>query len=635
MKINELLLLLYPAVWLLVTLFGVRVSKDGVSPDFLRLEQSKMIRAWACLGIILHHLVQQVSVYGTYFKGPVTIFNYCGILFTSLFFFFSGYGLLTNYLSRPDYLSGFLQKRLPCVLIPFWTVNALGICLTRFVYGIRSTPAEMLSDLSGLTLLNSNGWFIIEIVILYLLFWALFTLIPKKDAALVLLCAATLLIIRYAFFREHDPAGAKAHWFRGEWWYNSTVTFIFGLLFARFRQKITSFLEKHYTAVLTAASVLFAVTFSLSIYTVEYYGYYSRYDIIGPAKYKPAFITLCAQSAACLAFTSLVILLNMRLTLRSKVLRYLGGITTELFLIHGYFVNRIFGGIRMPDPLRFGVVIICSIAFTALVSPVVGRMVRTVTSYLAPRPVSAETLEYQAKVRKKEKRLKIIRALAVCAAAAGAVTLIWLNFGRYLIAKQEYSQEIKALRSSSVGDEAYFGHFEPNPSRPGAERLPWLVIDRDDDKVCLITKEGIAGSSYHQKHEAVSWKDSDLRTMLGEKRFAAIFSRYEADRLIPVDGDLITLLTPEQAGRLFASDKDRELSITTAAQLQGTNINTMSKHHEWDMKGYRSSWWWLKGEGKEITAPIVTVDGTISLSEKAVNKPGGAVRPVIWVDIGE
>ena len=103
---------------------------------------------------------------------------------------------------------------------------------------------------------------------------------------------------------------------------------------------------------------------------------------------------------------------------------------------------------------------------------------------------------------------------------------------------------------------------------------------------------------------------------------------------IPVDGDLITLLTPEQAGRLFASDKDRELSITTAAQLQGTNINTMSKHHEWDMKGYRSSWWWLKGEGKEITAPIVTVDGTISLSEKTVNKPGGAVRPVIWVDLG-
>ncbi len=635
MKTDEFLLMLYPAVWLWITFSGVRVSKKRVSPDFLRPEQSKMIRAWACLGIILHHLVQQVSVYGMYGKGPVTVLNYCGILFTSLFFFFSGYGLLINYMSRPDYLEGFLQKRLPSVLIPFWVINALGICLNRFVYGIRSTPSETVSDLTGFTLINSNGWFIIEIVILYLLFWALFTLIPKRNTALAILCAAVLLIIRYAFFREHDPAGAKSHWFRGEWWYNSTITFIFGLLFARFRDRLTAFFTKHYAASAAFSAILFAVSFLLSIYTVDHYGYYSGYDIIGAAKYRPAFITLCAQSAACLSFTAFVVLLNMRIILRSKALQYLAGITTELFLIHGYFVNRVFGGIRMPDPLRFGVVIICSIAFTALVSPVVRRITDSVTSYLSPRPVSFETLEYLAAVRRKEKRLKIIRALLLCSAVGGVLTLIWLNFGRHLIAGQEYDHEMKTLRSSSIGDEVFFGHFETDPSRPGAERLPWLVIDRSDDKVCLITRQGIAGSSYHRKHMAVSWENSNLREMLRDKRFTAIFSRYEAESLIPAEGDLMTLLTPKQAESLFSSDKDRELSITPAAQLQGTNINTMSKHHEWDMKGYRSSWWWLRGEGEEITAPIVTADGTISLSEKTVNKPGGAVRPVIWVDLGQ
>ena len=53
------------------------------------------------------------------------------------------------------------------------------------------------------------------------------------------------------------------------------------------------------------------------------------------------------------------------------------------------------------------------------------------------------------------------------------------------------------------------------------------------------------------------------------------------------------------------------------------------------MKGYRTSWWWLRGEdGLEmITAPIVTVDGTIEEDTKYVNKPGGAIRPVIRVHI--
>jgi len=101
------------------------------------------------------------------------------------------------------------------------------------------------------------------------------------------------------------------------------------------------------------------------------------------------------------------------------------------------------------------------------------------------------------------------------------------------------------------------------------------------------------------------------------------------------DGDLITLLTVEEAAGFFEDAEDRELAITSAAEQDGTNINRMSKDNNWDMKGYRSSWWWLRGEAgeKSITAPIVSVDGEILLSKKAVNKPGGAVRPVIWLKL--
>ena len=53
------------------------------------------------------------------------------------------------------------------------------------------------------------------------------------------------------------------------------------------------------------------------------------------------------------------------------------------------------------------------------------------------------------------------------------------------------------------------------------------------------------------------------------------------------------------------------------------------------MKGYRSSWWWLRGNKGEasIYAPVVTVDGNVAKTEKEVNRTGGAIRPVIWLDL--
>ena len=54
-------------------------------------------------------------------------------------------------------------------------------------YGIHYNFRESLENIFGITLINGNGWFIVEIVLLYLLFYALFTLIKNKDVALFLL----------------------------------------------------------------------------------------------------------------------------------------------------------------------------------------------------------------------------------------------------------------------------------------------------------------------------------------------------------------------------------------------------------------------------------------------------------------
>ena len=123
-----------------------------------------MLRAFACLGVILHHLTQIITSYGEINKGPITILSSMGILFTAVFFFFSGYGLLISFMTKENYLDTFLIKRLSTVLIPFFTANTIYVIVKSIENHRIESIGQILSYIFGITLINSNGWYIIEIV---------------------------------------------------------------------------------------------------------------------------------------------------------------------------------------------------------------------------------------------------------------------------------------------------------------------------------------------------------------------------------------------------------------------------------------------------------------------------------------
>ena len=632
---NNTLLTIYLLIWFLLVFYKASFAgRGGRNSAFLRPEQTGMIRAAACIGVILHHVTQQISSYGSRDFGPIGIFNYLGILFTALFFFFSGFGLITSLYSRPDYLRHFLCRRLPPVLIPFWLINALGVFLHTAVYGARWTGRQILLNISGITLINSNGWFIVEITIFYLLFYLIFRLVRNRDAALVLLCMAVAGIMVFSFFQGHDPVVAKVHWFRGEWWYNSTISFIFGLVFARFRARAEALFRNRYAVLMGISSLLFVLTLRASIYCVRRYGYY-RMDLYTDVVRNSA-ITLASQMAACIAFVIFVLLLNWKLAFGNRALRFLSGISRDLFLIHGYFVSRIFGSVRMPQYLRYAAVLSCSIACTALLSPCINYLVRLVTRLLLRAEAfvservkaaaagssdgvqSAAINSERVRAAERRKRRRISGKTAVFGVLLGGSILLSFSLSRRLFAAREYAEECRKLQQASVGEEVLWGRWETDPGRPGKERLSWTVIAKEPGRVCLLSRFGIAGSYYHRKHEAVSWEESDLRKRMNSEEYTRMFSSYEMKSLLEEDGDYLTLLTVEQLMDLYPLQQDRVLAVTEAARRQGTNADRLS-HYE------------MPGE-KSITAPIVNMDGSVSMTKKPVNKPSGAVRPVLWVN---
>ena len=615
---TNLLLLVFPFAIFVLVFYGAKIAPKGeFSSEYLKWDQMMALRTVACLSIILHHLTQRITNYGWINKGPITLYNYIGFLCTAVFFFSSGYGLLYSYLNKNNYLEGFLRKRIPSVLVPFILVNMITVLVNHLVYkkGTGDDPLYVLKQIVGIELLDGNSWFIVEIIVLYVIFAASFSMLKNKDAALTLVILATLFIIAFAFFRGHDFDDYKETYFMGEWWFNSTITFVFGLLYARFKGGIEAFLRKHYKGMVISFALLSVILTFAGIVVGNVFGYY--HEMLSTYR-TDALITLVVQSINCIVVVTFQLLLNMKIAVKNKALDYMGSIQMMVFLVHGYFVRTVFDHTKMGHFVWYLLVFVCAILVAAILSPVSSFIVKGVKRLLMSLDV------------------KRIGGKAVTYILTGLVVLTMLFFAiRGIAISRYYDEEMKTLSACSVGDEVYFGRFDTDGSRLGKERLQWIVLQNDGKRVCLLTKEGIASGYLNQKYEEVSWEGSDLRKRLNSDEFTSIFNEKELSKIIERKGELISLLSASEAEKYFSGNEDRQLSVTDIALAGGCNINELSKANNWDMKGYRSSWWWLRGDfgKKEITSPIVTVDGEISLSERYVNKPGGAIRPVIWVDI--
>ncbi|MBP9995923.1 MAG: acyltransferase [Lachnospiraceae bacterium] len=632
----NVLLLIFPILYLALTFYGCKCAPKGeFAQDILDHKQTKMLQATACMGVVLHHITQLVTTYGEVYKGPITILSQMGILFTAIFFFVSGYGLIVSVRTKDNYLKGFLQHRMTLILVPFFLSNTIYILIRIFYNGIPTSTDNIIRCLLGLRLLNGNGWYIVEIFMLYAAFYIIFRVCRNKAVGSVLLSVVALVIIYIGLHSGHSTTMVGDSILKGEWWYNSTIAFVFGIFMGNCKDKVIDFSKRFYKILLPLFSILFIAGFVIEERVRLTKGYYNESAVIDGINDKA--VTLCAQSILCLIFVYLLILIGMKISLNNKVLGYIGTISMEIFLIHGLFLHNIFDFTYINDFVTYVLIVVCAVIAGAAMHFVDTPIIRYIQGigknkgYLeecGPDLIRERRVQLQRKVK------TVIYAVAILCLLA---YVLYMGCMRFFFAKQDVKKEIDNLKNVHVQDEITFGRYNTKNlsfGNWGKEKLQWLVLDDSNDVITLITKDGIEGSTYYDAYEAVGWEDSSLRRMLNEKMYESIFTDLEKEMIVPTEetGDMVTLLSVSETKMWFASDEDRQINITDVAEKNGTNVNNLSKVNYWDMKDYRSSWWWLRGETKDITAPIVSVDGEIIENEKYVNKPNGAVRPVIRID---
>lgn len=330
-------------------------TKDGFHDDFMSLEVTKSLRGLAAIGVILHHISQEELFNRC---KELSIFENAGYFFVAIFFFCSGYGLIKNLDTKPGYMNGFLKKRLPVIIVPYY-VSALFYFIYRFfICKEQMPPAQIVTGLLGLTMMNEYAWYPVTLLLLYLAFYILF----RKDTGkgrtpklfimfifILLLGMAFCVNGHFAWWAKKGlwwKMGAfdEGKWwmhekvllFSGEWWVNSSIAFLVGLIFANSEQSILSFMKKLYPIKLLATVVLFIGAYKLSEFARGKFGYWT-------IEWNPSakgldidkkIITLLCQMPEVILFVILLYVIMMKFHTGNPVTRFFGKVSLDTYLMN-------------------------------------------------------------------------------------------------------------------------------------------------------------------------------------------------------------------------------------------------------------------------------------------------------------
>lgn len=204
---------------------------------------------------------------------------------------------------------------------------------------------------------------------------------------------------------------------------------------------------------------------------------------------------------------------------------------------------------------------------------------------------------------------------------------------------EDYKAE--KMKTAKVGSEILLGHYEQdNDSANGPEDIRWQVLDIQDGKALVISKQALDAHRYQTKLEDITWETCDLRQWLNGEFLNSAFSDKEKAMLqtttAPADPnpestmdpgnpteDRVFLLSMAEAERYFSSDEARKCGVTGYAQA-----------HRVYLYENQNTWWWLRSPGaKQTTAGFIDGNGKIRVLGNNVDYGNGAVRPAMWIEL--
>lgn len=230
--ISLLIVLLFLCCW------KMKFNKNGKYNDYMSQEQTIAIRGiFACI-IFASHLRGYITLSGAMDSVYNNILSLIGQCMVSVFFFYSGYGIMQGYKNKKGYEQTFLKKR----LFFTWFHFIIAVMLYQIVNLLLDIhyPAKMvLLSFTGWESVGNSNWFMFDTFLLYIFVWLSFKLVSyitkedenKQKCFVVWITIFTILLI------------FMLHRLKETWWYDTLLCFPLGVLYSRYQEFVNQSLK--------------------------------------------------------------------------------------------------------------------------------------------------------------------------------------------------------------------------------------------------------------------------------------------------------------------------------------------------------------------------------------------------------
>lgn len=150
-------------------------------------------------------------------------------LMVVMYFFYSGYGILESFKSKPGYPSAFLRRR----FFPTWIRFILAVALFLILQTCLGTKfgwKEYAFCWTGWEGIGNSNWFIFDMLVLYLATGLAFAA-GRGDSLRVCTAVTIFSLMIWATLRWGFPE-------KGSWWHNTVWAFPLGFWYSHFKDRI-------------------------------------------------------------------------------------------------------------------------------------------------------------------------------------------------------------------------------------------------------------------------------------------------------------------------------------------------------------------------------------------------------------
>ncbi len=89
-----------------------------------------------------------------------------------------------------------------------------------------------------------------------------------------------------------------------------------------------------------------------------------------------------------------------------------------------------------------------------------------------------------------------------------------------------------SIADAEVWSTVIFGNYEQdNDLSNGKEPIEWLVLEKDEESVLLLSKYALDARPYNSEEKYVTWENAELRAWLEDEFISAAFSEKEISRI--------------------------------------------------------------------------------------------------------